>query len=303
MEPVYSPSGVPYYPLYKPQEYSETFAKNANQIVNWVSVGWDDAGDLKADLMESAAHVAGRKWLTRTLPQRCPWADFQYLTDMRSPGGRTRIRDKGDGSPGQGRDETSGWFTADRIEYMMTYGNLPYLVKDDDAVKSAEIPELERYAVFSYQSVLQNRVLSSYPFVLDEDTTKSINETASIPEVIRRVSVTQHFWPMPTAVNWAVIDSRAGKVNDASITIDGVTYPAETLRYSGLAGPPEVFHGAGGERYANITHLFEAHPITAGWNKVRKPDGTYVYFKVNDGASPPNRRYQKASMKEVFYPR
>lgn len=327
MQDVYSPSGIPYNWAFFPAEYAETFSRNANQTVARLRCAWDDAGDLKADLMESAQHVAGRKWLTRNLPLQCPEVETQYLQSMTKVGlyhdnskatsafeGPWIREDENasgyntsGGSPAQRYSSETGWWRMDRIHYRCVFGNLPYLLKEDDEVKAAEIPEVERYATFQKVPQSINRKISSQPFVLDRlgagGAKIPIGETAAVPETTFKLNVKVWMWP-EAAVPWAVIYDRANKVNDASVTINGETFAAERVRYDGLAGPPEPYHGSDGQRYVDLVHVLNVNKMNLNQTfdvELTPPD--WGYFKLDDGADPPKRRFRKASLKEVFHPR
>lgn len=291
----YTRTGVEFAWHFLPGVYDEVFTRNANQITAALKVGWHDAGTLKADMMESASHVVGQKWLVRSLPHQCPEADRQYLVSLKK---RELLFDAKRQYPNQAYDEVTGWFSVDFISYIATYGNLPYDLKDDDAVKTLAAPELNRYVSIFYESIKSNRKVSSYPFVLD-DTGVAIKEAATVPEILRRITVKQWMWPK-AAVNWNVIDDRSGKVNDVAFTLGGQLCPMETLLYEGLAGTPEEYTGADGERYLDLMHVFTKHPVN--WNKTYDTaTATWKYFKVQ-GTVPAQRRFPLASMTEVFVP-
>lgn len=293
-----SPSGIGYNWQFKPEMYTETFARNANQIQGVLVTKWADAGQLKADLMESAEHVAGQKWLKRTTPLVCPESDFLFLANLQKH--QIYLPRVVDGEYGtQTRDDATGWWSADRISYLATFVNLPYLVKEDDEVKSATSPELNRYCTVHPMPVVQNRVVTSKQFVIDGggDDGKGVNETAAVPEVLTRFLVKQWMWPV-AAINFSAIADNSGKVNSSSFSIRGITHPAESLLYEGLGATPEEYHGADGQKYVDLVHSLVRHPVN--WNKTYW-NGSYQYIKLRD-SSPAQRRFQSAAFVNPFNP-
>lgn len=292
---IYSPSGIPYNWLYFPSAYAERFARNSNQISAQLVTKWDDAGDLKFDLMESAEHVPGQTWLKRTTPLLCPESDALYLGEM------TKIDSKPDKDTGQQtRDTETGWWTHDRIMYHCSFFNLPYQVKEDDEVRSAGNPEMQRYMTVHPMPVVQNRVVSSQRFIIsagEDDAGVRVNETAAQPEVLTRFLIKQWMWPY-AAIPWAAIADRAGKLNNASFTIKGTTYASERLLYEGLGSQPEEYHGPDGQKYVDIVHSVIVHPVN--WNKTFFA-GVWQYIEI-ENSSPTKRRYQTASFTEIFNP-
>jgi hypothetical protein len=295
---IYSPSGIGYNWRYNPQAYAEAFARNANQISNILITKWDDAGSLKADLMESAEHVAGQAWLKRTTPLVCPESDFLFLGSMTKVESFPERNTTGDYGV-QVRDDETGWWKHDRIGYQCTFINLPYQVKEDDEVKSLAEPELNRYCTVHPMPVVQNRVVSGKQFIIDggAEDGQGVNETAAVPEVLTRFLIKQWMWPY-AAIPWSVISSRSGKVNSGSFTIKGTTYAAERLLYEGLGSQPEEYHGPDGQKYVDVVHSVIVHP--ENWNKTYWK-GSYQYIKLRD-SSPAIRRFQTASFSEIFKP-
>lgn len=304
---VYSPSGIGYNWRFQPEAYQERFARNANQIAGRLITKWDDAGQLKADLMESAERVAGQSWLKRITPLVCPESDFLYLTDMLKV---ESFPPKADatGYGTQTRDDETGWWSHDRIGYQCTFTNLPYLVKEDDEVKSLTNPELDRYTTIMPQSVTTNRTVTGTRFVLEDTPALGVNETAARPETLVRFLVKQWMWPK-AAVPWTTIFDRANKLNNASFVLHGITHAAETLAYEGLAGTPEEYTGPDGAKYVDLTHIVTRHPVN--WNKTlwAEPPGGLVwkYIKLADPPTgtpftSPQRRFLTASFAEIFNP-
>lgn len=299
---IHSRSGIPYNWAFDPPAYAEQFARNGNQIQGQLVCEWDDAGDLKADLMESCEYVPGQTWLKRELPLLCPNTETLFLTDMTKV--KTFMPKTDDTGYGvQVRDAETGWWGLGRgrIFYRCTFTNLPYKVKKDDDVRSQANPELNRYATVSSNQTSYNRVVTSTRLVLDDlvdGKTVSVPETAAVPEVMTLFTVKQWMWPLD-AVNWDAINDRAGKLNDADFTIRGIVNPAETLLYEGLASSVEEYTGADGKKYVDLVHRLTRHPVN--FNKTYH-GGAWKYFKVADSV-PPLRRYQLANFVDVFNPK
>lgn len=306
---VYSPSGIAYNWQFQPEAYSEQFARNGNQISNLLVTRWEDAGSLKADLMESAEYVAGQAWLKRTLPLQCPEADALYLSEMvKAKTYMPKTDDTGYGT--QTRDDATGWWSLDggRIAYLCTFRTFPYLMKKDADVRSLTNPELNRFCTVTPQTLVSNRTVTGTKFCLEDTPSVFINETAAIPESLTRFLVRQWMWPK-AAINWDVIRDRQNKVNNATFTVYGINCAAESLAYEGLAGSPEEYTGPDGKRYVDITHSLLLHPNN--WNKTlwpTPPGGLdWKYVKLTDPAGGPAfvpavRRYRTASFTEIFNP-
>lgn len=293
---IYSPSGIGYNWQFKPESYQERFARNANQVSNVLVTKWDDAGQLKADLMESAEYVAGQAWLKRITPLVCPESDFLYLADLTKQAvWMPKTTASGYGT--QSRDNATGWWSMDRISYLATFINLPYPVKEDDEVKSEDIPELKRYVTVQPMPIVQNRLVTTPQRWVIDGTDTGVNETAAVPEVLTRYLIKLWQWPY-AAIPWAAIADRSGKVNSSSFTLRGTTHPAESLLYEGLGGPPEEYHGPDGEKYVDIVHSVVRHP--ENWNKTYF-GGSYQYIRLK-GSDPAQRRFRTASFNEIFKP-
>lgn len=296
---LYSSSGIEYRYRQAPERYSETFVQNGNQITDLIVCKWNDAGDLKADLMQSATHVTGQKWLTRTLPLKYPDTDYLFLTAMQSV--RPLMSNVRDGKP-EGYPQfdpvTKHWFY-ERIEYQLTFTNLPYKVATDDDVKAHTVPELNRHVTITPQPIASNRVVSSQSLHVETGATFTpINQPAAIPEIVTRFLVKLYMWPKE-AVNWGAIYNRMGKVNTETFRLYGIDHPAETLLYEGIGAPAEEYHGPDGSKYVDITHVLTRHPVN--WNKTYF-DGEWRYMRIGT-ADPPRRRYLKETMNEIFWPR
>lgn len=296
---IYSPSGIGYNWQFKPETYQERFARNANQISNVLVTKWDDAGQLKADLMESAEYVAGQAWLKRITPLVCPESDFLYLADLTKQQIWLPPVDSSGNYGTQTRDDETGWWSGHKLSYLATFVNLPYQVKEDEEVKTLTLPELNRYCTIHPQPVVQNRVVTSKQFVIDggADNGKGVNESAAVPEVQTRFLVKQWLWPL-AAVNWDAIADHSGKVNSSSFVIRGVTHPAESLLYEGLGAQPEEYTGPDGKKYVDLTHSLLRHPVN--WNKTLW-NGSYEYIKLRD-SSPAVRRFLTAGFVLPFKP-
>jgi hypothetical protein len=299
----YSPSGIEYRWRLQPEMYRETFARNANQISIPLVCRWDDAGDLKADIMESSAYNPAQRHLTRSLPMKFPDTDALFLTSMVSQ--KPLMNPKPDTPEGKSRfDPTTGLWYFERIEYLCTFTNLPYEVKSDADVKSNNCPELSRYVVITPSPIASNRQTSSKSLNVETGAAppakqfEPINEVAAIPEIVTRFQIKQFMWPK-AAIPWASIYSRMGKVNEGDFILQGVTNPAETLLYEGLGSSPEEYTGPDGKKYVDITHVLTRHP--ENWNKT-KFNGAYRYLRVGT-ADPAVRRYDKTTFNEIFTPK
>jgi hypothetical protein len=296
----YSPSGIEYRWRLQPEMYRETFARNANQISIPLVCLWDDAGDLKSDIMESAAYDPAQRHLTRSVPIKFPGTDALFLTSMVFQ--KPLMNPKPDTPEGKSRfDPTTGLWSFERIEYLCTFTNLPYEVKADKDVKANNVPELSRYVVITPSPIASNRILSSQSINIETGGSPAlipINQTAAIPEIVTRYQIKQFMWPK-SAIPWASIYSRMGKVNELPFTLQGVSNPAETLLYEGLGSSPEEYTGPDGKKYVDITHVLTRHP--ENWNKAFY-NGAWRYLRVGT-ADPAVRRYQKTTFNEVFTPK
>lgn len=294
----YSSSGIEYRWRQQPEAYRETFARNANQITGLITCEWDDAGALKADLMESTEYVKGQGWLKRNPPMLYPDTETLYLTSMVS--GKMFTTPQSGITEGYPQfDPVTGLWKFQRIEYVVTFTNLPYRVRQDDEVKSLEVPELNRYVVITPQPIASNRILSSQSIQVEAADGKliPIQQTAAIPEIVTRYNVKLFMWPKE-AIPWEQIYERMGRVNQDEFRLHGITHPPESLLYEGLGSSPEEYTGADGKKYVDVSHVVTRHPVN--WNKTFY-DGSWRYLRVGKDLFP-KRRYEKVTFNEIFKP-
>lgn len=309
---VYTPSGIPYSWMIVPELYGEQFARNANQIVMQLKCLWEDAGDLKSDLMESCVYKPGQSWLIRTTPYRHPETDNAYLVNMTKyklflesqPSVLPGIA--GFGYPTPTYDEKTGLYSFDYISYNCVFGNLPYPVLEDSDVKTLPIPELSRYATMQPKPETLNRRLSTHPLEMtrsDGSTVAAQNEVGTIPETTMVLQIKQWMWPK-AAINWPAIRACSGFVNSVGLSFFGDTHSTETLRYDGLMASPEEYTGPDGNKYVDLVHRAVRHPVN--WNKtydLGDPAGPqWNYFSITGLPGGPRRRYPSADLSAVFKP-
>lgn len=296
---------IPYVTLH--DNYREDWAANANQITVECLVAWEESSDWLKAMVGYTTWVGASPTLNRYLPEPCPledglWCDLIGLLKM---GVNKDTTDLADG-------DLNNYPKADWLRYRVTFKRPPYWVRSD-ATLAASYADKEqfRYVKQGVTFVPRERRVPSYGFEFNDrpdgsGTWHPVDEVGFIPEVRTDFLCTWTQIPVG-AIPWTNIQNGAATVNSAPFKPSDYSreYPAGELLFKGPQTPFEVYQGADGAFYMDLSYLFSFQP--GGWNKylLRTRDGggnrEYGPMRARDTAGNPPP-YPSSNFQLLFTP-
>lgn len=259
-----------------PTDIQEQFDTTTNGSTVLMTVDWDDSADFLRDMLGYAEKVGTD--LLRVLPERSGWDDDTYAVAGQSTrffGGTTN--DAG----------MLNWPKPVIAEYAITFAAPLYKVLEDDEVTF----EHERYCVWKSRGSATNEKIPGGSLKFVNASKTLLNE---VGVKTGRVTDLTCKWIDVPFVDFARLSSLSNKVNENSVTWNGVTYTAETVLYTGW--DVEARNNHFGDPTHDITFNFSIRTDGRSWNKYWDPTSTAAdkYVLVTDngeaGGNPPYAR-------------
>lgn len=281
-------------------------------------VPWPDASTFETDSLGYSEFVYGQKYLNRRTPMLHgdPAQGSLYLDTLETVGFSNFSKNYHESCTVSDGAFSAKWPKTELIYYAATFSQRPYLILEDSAVSSAEVPELKRYVTRFSETEAYHRKIPGYGFAFEGSPSVACTTLASLPEFCLRFIYTTYFWPFPDSIPEDYIARTLGTVNsndffdpDVQLTEDDGTrvngFRKQTLKYEDCRKSQPYF-GSDDLLYCDLQHIFLWNP--RNWQKQLDPTSkTYKYIKQRDSTgafySPDRFTYEERDFNKIFKPR
>lgn len=266
-------------------DFSETAGPSANGYSALCTVAWGDAGVWLEEMLGRTDILLGGI-LQRTLPEYCPHRPTAYAVQadlVRMIRGEVNTNDD------------KGWPEFEQAVYRVTYAIPLYDVLEDRVTAY----EHQRFCVWRKRTVATNEKIpgGGFKFIDDAVAANRIRLNEVGVKTGRTLEMTCKWIDVPT-FDYAILSPLSNRINEESIVLDGVEYPAETVLFIGADEEPRV--NASGQHNRDINLTFAIRTDGRTWNKFWK-NGTQGYVEVSDdGTSGGARPYAVADLNNIW---
>ncbi len=303
-----TPGGpIRYWTLFD-EGYAEANARDGNMTRMMIAVYWEDSIAFKKYALGFSACRPGATYYDRTAPLKVPWAQDQYLTELK----KHRLAAGNDATTGLMIPHApnaidSNWWDLESgtVIYEAVFTNPDYDIIDQDTFRTApySADETQRYIIPEETVNARERKHSSAGFELDLRTalgvgipnTPIVLEVGFTPfhtieKVYTQVEIPWDFRPRSAIANCLL------RVNSAALFQN----PPGTLLFKGPATKLKWHRQPDESRAVDIPFLLDYNP--RGWNTVPRNDQTNQPVRVRGSDANPIPLYQSANFATLFQP-